>query len=426
MSHADSHQSDALVPIIYESPQPVLFSPLAARKMGLSLQYEPWQPKVIQISNDGSLVYRSDPGQPIKGTFTLSVVNITQLDHTIVDGNAVEEGSSRHSDNKKETGICVKCHTGDGYASSFRCIMSADDLFSFYEAVKRVSTMNNLVSDNLDIRPQHKHNVFRDSHYNQSVMRKTIAQAMDYHDMREKKVRIRAKRGAMPWLPVLFANDLVHGSWWFVLGSVLFVISSLAVFFNSFGGDLGSDDSTLTPDKFRGAWFMMILSGIFASLGSMAFVRAVHADPPMQPLLTGWYHFQNDELLGSWCFLFATVPFIPYSIIYLSDDDENIIYLGMLFFSIVLTIGTYLFVRACYPQETGTAERMKIIQPLATCMCWCFCSKRWLRRHLSNDWLAGTWLIFWCTLVSCIGCFVVTGAAVARHKILLGFILATG
>ena len=36
-----------------------------------------------------------------------------------------------------------------------------------------------------------------------------------------KIARIRNTRGAFLWLPVRYENDLVHGSWWFVWGSLM-------------------------------------------------------------------------------------------------------------------------------------------------------------------------------------------------------------
>ena len=74
--------------------------------------------------------------------------------------------------------------------------------------------------------------------------------------------------------------------------------------------------------------------------GSMAFMRAVHEDPPIKPLFPSFYHFQNDELLGSWLILLANVPVVPYSLIYLSKDRTNWVYMGSLLVSIVLVIGT--------------------------------------------------------------------------------------
>lgn len=40
---------------------------------------------------------------------------------------------------------------------------------------------------------------------------------MDIVDSRARRQRVVDKRGAYTWLPLLFANDLVHGSWWFVV-----------------------------------------------------------------------------------------------------------------------------------------------------------------------------------------------------------------
>ena len=142
----------------------------------------------------------------------------------------------------------------------------------------------------------------------------------------------------------------------------------------------------------------------------------------MKPLFT-WYHLQSDELLGSWLFFFAAVPIIPYSFIYLIGSYTNLVYLVALGVSCVLVFGTYLFVRACYPIDK---PRRKIIQPLARCLCCCFCSRRWLNKHLSNDWLAGTWFIFWATLFACFACFVLFIAAIAESKGLLIFVWGTG
>jgi hypothetical protein len=137
---------------------------------------------------------------------------------------------------------------------------------------------------------------------------------------------------------------------WFVIGSIFFVISSAMILANSFTKDLGDDDSILSNYHYRATWVLMTISGVFCTLGSLAFMRAVHEDPPMKPLFT-WYHCQSDELLGSWLFLFATLPIIPFSLIYVSATHENLVYLGAFFVSVLLVIGTYLFVRACYPSE---------------------------------------------------------------------------
>jgi hypothetical protein len=83
----------------------------------------------------------------------------------------------------------------------------------------------------------------------------------------------------------------------------------------------------------------------------MAFMRAVHDDPPMKPLFPQLYHIQNDELLGSWLILLANLPVVPYCLIYLSTARTNLYYLGALFVSVVLVLGTALFVKSCYPTD---------------------------------------------------------------------------
>jgi hypothetical protein len=69
--------------------------------------------------------------------------------------------------------------------------------------------------------------------------------------------------------------------------------------------------------------------------------------------------------------------------------------------------------------------RRKIIQPFALFCCYCFCSKSWMRTHLSNDWLAGCWFIFWGTLLATLVCLVLTLMALADHNVLQCFIYGT-
>ncbi len=58
-------------------------------------------------------------------------------------------------------------------------------------------------------------------------------------------------------------------------------------------------------------------------------------------------------------------------------------------------------------------------------MCHCFCSQEWMRKHLSNDWLAGTWFIYWGTLFAFFACGLVLIVEIVELKTLQIFILAT-
>jgi hypothetical protein len=55
-------------------------------------------------------------------------------------------------------------------------------------------------------------------------MRSSIARHMDVLDFKTRRERVVNKRVVFKWLPVLFANDLVHGSWWFAVGSVYITV----------------------------------------------------------------------------------------------------------------------------------------------------------------------------------------------------------
>ncbi len=142
---------------------------------------------------------------------------------------------------------------------------------------------------------------------------------------------------------------------------------------------------------------LLIIIILHHSVGSMAFVRAFHSDPPMRPLFPRYYHLQNDELLGSWFFLFAIIPgavyhavlfslhcidsldvmynmmirimmmmivFVycmdcmdgftgmPYCLIFLREQRYRSLAFGILFImSIVATVACYMFVLACYPSD---------------------------------------------------------------------------
>lgn len=108
----------------------------------------------------------------------------------------------------------------------------------------------------------------------------------------------------------------------------------------------------LTENAYDWSWIMMMISGVFFTFGSIAFLRAVN-DPPMRPAFADHpvlgYHFGTDELLGSWNFVFACVPFVPYAIIYLNSDPGDPIMIGMVLCAVFAVIGSTIFLINCYP-----------------------------------------------------------------------------
>jgi len=143
---------------------------------------------------------------------------------------------------------------------------------------------------------------------------------------------------------------------------------------------------------------LLIISGVFFTLGSLAFVRATE-EPPLKPLLSDWTHFETDELLAAWLFLFGTVPYPAFMGLYVYVYRGVLVYWGCLAASLIFVAATYMFVLSCYPCDE---PRDQIIPYLIQFFCTEEC---WLHKHLSNDWLAGTWIFFYGTLFMCFGSF---------------------
>jgi hypothetical protein len=159
------------------------------------------------------------------------------------------------------------------------------------------------------------------------------------------------RRGAFIWLPVFFSNDLVHGSWWFAFGSLITAIFSIYPLLAKYTTSYEQHDDLLPRTDFDITWGILIACGVFFTLGSLAFVRAFE-EPPKTPLFHNYKHFQTDELLGAWLFLAGTVPSIPYMLVFFLIQPSAFYFLGILA-AVAFSLGTYLFVVSCYPNENN-------------------------------------------------------------------------
>lgn len=419
------------VNIIYESPAAVLLTSL--KNTGVGLEWKPWKPRFIEVREDGTLLWRSKSKEPpIKGKISLSkVCNVS-----VVSLEAALPSTISGSLNPliaKEVGLNITGQSiADGKEATIRSIFLENELEHLFAAIRRVAVNHNLDTMTRHM-PTHQANVMNPLTSkvglspslfvrNQSVFRKLLAKTWDKYDTITNKEQILARRGSMKWLPVLFQNDLVHGSWWFVIGSLSVILFSSIVLANDFTIILGEDDSLLSKFHYRATWELLILSGVFFTLGSLAFVRCLHENPPMDPLFKGCFHLSTDELLGSWLFFLGSLPFIPYSLVYVADEPNKILYFGAFVVSVFIVLGTLLFVRASYPSEKPNS---RYILPIALCTLQCCCSETFLKKHLANDWLAGCWVFFWGTLVATIACIVLSANAIANKDSLLIFIYVT-
>lgn len=177
--------------------------------------------------------------------------------------------------------------------------------------------------------------------------------------------------------------------------------------------------NTLPILDFYATWVLLIISGFFYTIGSYAFVRAF-TEPPLEHLFT-WRHFGTDELFASWMFLLGTLPAVPYTLIYWSLDPDNVVYIGMVFVAVLTVLGCFMFVIGCYPATNKKYKQM--LKPIVRVI---FGRKHWLVMHLQNDWLAGTWVFYYGSLLCTIGSFGIFWESLHENNELEQFIYGIG
>lgn len=409
------------------STSPPLFSLLEAKSFGKV--WKAWKPRSLQLCSDCTLLVLK--GGTVKSKIGLSRISVTKIG---VDSPSL----------KVEMGIDVVCSSSAlAHAPApevrWRCILPVQDLEIFLGVIKSLALEHNMQDEFRAVSVEYRRG---DSFNNrgssssignaqaQSVMRRAVARAMDKFETRTKSQRVLDRRGALKFLPVLFENDLIHGSWYFTAGSIYVVIAASITLANGFDNKfLGDDSSNLSDYHYRATWVLVLLSGVFFTLGSLAFVRAVH-EPPLAPFFPRVYHCQSDELIGSWFFFLGVVPLLPYCFIFLVEAStltSKILYTGGLVMAVLLLIAAFLFARACYPSAANASGRPQqyILPVLDCCLKACLLSEKWMALHLANDWLAGCWVLLWATVALTIGCFVLLVLAIQDRHSLPIFIYGT-
>ena len=176
-----------------------------------------------------------------------------------------------------------------------------------------------------------------------------------------------------------------------------------------------ADDSGLSTGADAAAWILLMVIGIFFTLGSGILVRAFES-PAFEPMLSWVYHFQTDELIAAWLFFIASIPTIPYVIIYIAYYPSSYTYYVALFMAIIFVSISGLFVLGCYPvlSADGSTERDPIIYPYVKF----FCCGDWefIKFHLGTDFLFASWVFYWGTCICTFACFVVFLASFATRN----------
>jgi hypothetical protein len=171
--------------IIYETRQPVHFSILT--EGAFHKTWGPWKPRFFALREDATLVFRKTKESPI----------IAKLDMT---GTKISKMGIDASTNPllfKEYGISVTC-IDRGVETSFRCILHEVDLQAFVNAIKAFVPSHEIAPDAVPLDSYKSSRgdptpglLFQD----QSVMRRSLASAMDLYSRRTKYDQIIDRRG---------------------------------------------------------------------------------------------------------------------------------------------------------------------------------------------------------------------------------------
>jgi hypothetical protein len=260
-----AHQQDNVV--VFRSDPQVLSSVLTEKRLRFTLQWKQWKPRTITINLAGILQYKSDEKDP-GDELNIRHCHLSYIPEDILVSTLPPESLASF------TGFTLKCRTKDGYDTYFRCIIEREQFERMKSAVKLASLDHNLEklgpipklstqnktrsgsgetdqemtamvggsfsdvpvdgsgssrkSDSSNQNSSHSRGSISffsalrgssgsgsgGSNITSSVMRRTIAAAMDRFDVRSRHEQIVSKRGALRWLPTLFDNDLIHGSWY--------------------------------------------------------------------------------------------------------------------------------------------------------------------------------------------------------------------
>lgn len=248
-----------------------------------------------------------------------------------------------------------------------------------------------------------------------------ITQEEFLRDSLDFQMAVRNAREVFHFLPVYGLNDMVHGSWWFVWGSVLSLLIAIIPLIDIYDKFFTTPEATqLKAFDEASTWIFIIISSFFFTLGSYAFVLAFEDRP--KKLLFKIPLVENNEQLGAWLTLYAMIPYIPYSIVYIQYNPSRLAYWGTFFASIFFTIAAVFFVYTSYPHDSFL-NKENIKPKTLQVIIFLFGENSFLCKHCQNDWLVGCWMTFYACLFAALGCYLLLLMAENDRQI---FIYLTG
>jgi hypothetical protein len=215
----------------------IMFSALRQRSYMFSMVWKNWTHRTIRIYANGQLTYTHPYNKteaPSHHTLKLETVDVQCMTEKTIEHD--DQGNEK---SHYKYGLNVKCQTLEDVDTYFRCIFEDEHhLDHFFRAIRLVAKSHNLekltkseihrlavtadgrnsdqltnisgTSNSPSLKAEDRRSIFK-SLPKSSVMRRTTF--IDAYQHKNQVEAIRAKRGALKWLPVIGSNDLVHGSW---------------------------------------------------------------------------------------------------------------------------------------------------------------------------------------------------------------------
>lgn len=225
-----------------------------------------------------------------------------------------------------------------------------------------------------------------------SAFRESVTFRPDFGIGLSRKEKVHLRRVVFRWLPLHFHNDLVAGSWYFVFGSIIFTLISIIPLIDE--KLFPSSSGNLTSEEIIALSSLLVVSGIFFTLGSGAFVRALREEDKLKPPVFNCFHCSTDELLAAWLYFFAMVPYPLSAAVYIYNEPSSGEYWIAFIATSLAALAFYLFVLACYPRDSDDKDRKECSRCIPACVL-CFCGENSMfLKHVENDWLLGCWIFY--------------------------------
>jgi len=217
-------------------------------------------------------------------------------------------------------------------------------------------------------------------------------------------------------------TDLVWGSWLFIYGSVLQALIPIPPLVSLFLNFWEETSRYLPLDIHICMYVLQVVIGIFFTVGSYAFLRAVHPKLSTQPFFNPHNEVDistlrkccmTDELWGMWCFfggVLAGVPIFSFFVHYQTGASTGYWEL-ILFVNCLIVIVMAFGVRIAWPSGTQDEEK----QIVAPYFLYFFKNFKSIAPHVANDMLILSWGMYFSCILGLIGCLGLLAIASQHH-----------